>query len=119
MTPITLVPMTPAPPAPVAPLFDRWIAYLDAPQKTVDTYNRNLRQFAGWIAARGITEPKREDVLAYRTWLIGTGRKPTTVQSYMSAVKLFFAWTEAEGFIPTSRNTSRGRRLTRNTKRTR
>lgn len=111
MTPITLVPMTPTPLAPVAPLFDRWIAYLDAPQKTVDTYNRNLRQFAGWIAARGITEPKREDVLAYRTWLIGTGRKPTTVQSYMSAVKLFFAWTEAEGLYPNVAEHVKGQKI--------
>ncbi len=113
MTPISLVPMSPAPVSPVSvsPLFDRWIAYLDAPQKTVDTYNRNLRQFAGWIAARGITQPKREDVISYRTWLIGTGHKPTTVQSYMSAVKLFFAWTEAEGLYPNVAERVKGQKL--------
>ena len=113
MTPITLVPITPAPVAqvPIAPLFDRWIAWLDAPQKTVDTYNRNLRQFAGWIEARGITEPKREDVIAYRTWLIGTGRKPNTVQGYMTAVKLFFAWTQAEGFYPNVAERVKGAKL--------
>ena len=113
MTPISLVPLSPAPlaPAPVAPLFDRWIAYLDAPQKTVETYNRSLRQFAGWIAARGITEPKREDVVAYRTWLLASGRKPATVQAYMSAVKLFFAWTEAENLYPNVAEHVKGAKL--------
>lgn len=110
---ITLVPSAPLASVVVAPLFDRWIAYLDAPQKTVDTYNRNLRQFAGWIATRSISAPTREDVIAYRTWLLATGRKPATIQAYMSAVKLFFAWTEAEGLYPNVAEHIKGAKLDR------
>lgn len=113
MSAITLVPASPATLSPVtiAPLFDRWIAFLDAPQKTVDTYNRNLKQFANWIADRGITEPKREDIINYRTWLVGTGHKPNTIQAYMTVVKLFFTWTQTEGLYPNVAEHIKGAKL--------
>jgi integrase/recombinase XerC len=77
----------------------RFIAYLDAKPKTIQTYARALRQLFRYFAARGITRPRREDLLAFRDWL-QAGHKPATIQSYISAARLFFQWTEQEGLYP-------------------
>lgn len=80
-------------------LFARWIAYLDASPKTVQTYTRSIKRFMDYLTEHGITRPEREDVISYREYL-KADHKPTTVQAYMAAVKLFFAWTEQEGIYP-------------------
>ena len=80
-------------------MFDNWISYIDASEKTVDTYTKNIRQFALYTAQHGITQPQRNDILEYREYLKGK-YKPTTVQAYITAVKLFFKWTEQENLYP-------------------
>ena len=81
-------------------LFSRWIAFIDASPKTAETYTRNLRQFITYLQENGISQPTREDVIAYREGLKAQGKKPTTIQSYLAPVKLFFAWTQTEGLYP-------------------
>ena len=87
-------------PVSVAPLFDRWLRFVDAADKTEETYTRNIRQFARYLTEMGETRPTRETVLAYRDALAAAGKKPATIQGYMTAVKLFFQWTETEGLYP-------------------
>lgn len=82
-----------------ADLFQRFIDFLDASPKTVATYTRDVRQFAKWLSFNGIKNPQRDDVLAYRDWL-KQDHKPTTVQNYIVAVRLFFQWAAAEGLYP-------------------
>lgn len=86
----------PAPTGITADLFNRWISYIDAKPKTVETYTRSIRHFVSFLADRGITAPTRADVIAYRDEL-KTGHKPATVQGYLAAVKTFFSWTAQEG----------------------
>ena len=78
-------------------LFSRWLAYLDCKPKTLETYTRNLRQFASWLQENEITAPTRSDVLAFRDALEGAGKSASTIQGYITTVKLFFAWTAQEG----------------------
>ena len=80
-------------------LFYRWIDYLDATLKTVETYTRAIRQFNHYLQAHNISQPKREDILAYKEEL-SKDRKATTVNAYLMAVKQFFKWTDLEGFYP-------------------
>lgn len=87
------------PPQLTGELFRRWLGYLDASPKTLETYTRALRQFFRYLDAQGVTRPTRETVLAYREHL-RQGRKPATVQNYLAAVRLFFQWTEQEGLYP-------------------
>lgn len=77
----------------------RWTSYLQASPKTKETYNKAIRQFLIYLSNNGISQPQREDVIAYKAYLL-IGHKPTTVQSYLAAVKLFFQWTAQEGFYP-------------------
>ena len=81
-------------------LFNSFIDYLDTTEKTVRTYKTSLGQFFKYLAAENINKPTREDVIAYRESLKETGHKPTTVQSYITAVKLFFTWTSLNGLYP-------------------
>lgn len=82
-----------------ADMFDRWTAFIDGSQKTIDTYTRAVRQFAFFLQANGIRQPQRQDVMAFRD-CIAKDHKPTTVQSYLMAVKQFFKWTAQEGLYP-------------------
>lgn len=93
-----------------AELFTRWASYIDASQKTVETYSRAIRQFFVYTSENGIRQPQREDIVAYRDYL-KLDHKPTTVQSYLAAVKLFFQWTEREGLYPNVADRVKGAKL--------
>lgn len=80
-------------------LFSRWIAFVDAKPKTVETYTRAIKQFMYYLTDNGIKNPQREDIIAYRDSL-KKNHKPNTVQGYLMAVKQFFRWTEQEGIYP-------------------
>ena len=80
-------------------LIDRWIAYIDGAQRTRETYTRNIQRFADWLKQNGITQPDRATIIQYRDEL-EQNHKPTTVHSYLVAVKLFFSWTELENLYP-------------------
>lgn len=80
-------------------LLMNWAQFVDASPKTVETYTKAIKRFAEYTAERGITQPQRADILSYRDFL-RENYKPSTVQGYMAAVKLFFTWTETEGTYP-------------------
>lgn len=80
-----------------ADLFTKWAKYIDAAPKTIETYKKSIKQFANYLQDNGIKQPTREDVIAYRDGLMET-HKPSTVQGYLIAVRLFFQWAELEGF---------------------
>ena len=62
-----------------AELFSRWTSFIDASPKTIDTYSKNIKRFFVYLAENGITQPQREDIVAYRDYL-KEDHKPTTVQ---------------------------------------
>ena len=51
-------------------LFAAYIAFIDRSEKTAQTYTKNLRQFAAYLHYRGIEAPTREDIIAYRDYLL-------------------------------------------------
>jgi len=77
----------------------RFIAYLDAKPRTIETYSKALRPFFTWLAERDITQPQRADIIAYRDSLSAT-LKPSSVRTYLTTVKLFFKWAVLEGLYP-------------------
>ena len=94
-------------------LYSRFTAYIDAKPKTVATYTRAIRQFASFLSLRGINQPRREDILAFRDELQATGHKPTTVQNYITATRLFFQWTAQEGIYPNIAEHIKGAKLSK------
>jgi putative integrase len=97
-------------------IYDRFIDYLDASPKTVETYKKALRQFFNYLALHGIRQPQREDVLAFRDDLKTSGLKPTTVQNYITATRIFFKWTEQERLYPNIAEHVKGAKLDKNHK---
>lgn len=77
-------------------LFIRFINYIDVKPKSVETYTKAIRQFNAYLLDQNITRPTRQDIINFRESLVNT-HKPTTVQLYLTAVKLFFKWLEQEG----------------------
>ena len=96
-------------------LYTRFTAYIDASEKTVQTYARAIRQYAKWASENGISQPTREDILRYRDEL-KESHKPTTVQNYITALRLFFQWTEQEQLYPNIANHIIGAKLDRSHK---
>ena len=99
-----------------AELFDRFINYLDASPKTIDTYTKALRQLFAYFSLNGIRQPQREDIVAFREELKASGHKPTTIQNYITAAKLFFSWTAQEGLYPNVAEHLKGAKLNRDHK---
>lgn len=96
-----------------AELFNRFIAYLDTTPKTIETYTKALRQLFSYFSLNGIRKPQREDIIAFREELKASGHKPTTIQNYITATKLFFSWTAQEGYYPNIADHLKGAKLDR------
>lgn len=98
-------------------LFIRFAKYIDAKQKSIETYRRALRQMFRYFQAQGITHPQREDILSFREHLQQSGHKPATVQGYICAARLFFQWTERENFYPNIAQHIKGAKIDKEHKR--
>lgn len=96
-----------------ADLYTRFVAFIDAKPKTVETYTKALKQLFAFFARNGINNPTREDIISYREELKATGHKPTTVQNYITATRLFFQWTEQERLYPNIAAHVKGAKLDR------
>jgi integrase/recombinase XerC len=84
-------------------LTQRFIKYIDAKQKTIETYGRAIRQLLRYLSENNITQPQREDIINYRNYLSRNEfaeHRPTTVQNYIMAARQFFKWLESEGLYP-------------------
>ena len=74
---------------------NRFFGFLDVAPKTADTYRKALKQFFSFLNSRGINHPKREDIITFKKDLDANGKKPATISLYLSAVRRFFSWCEA------------------------
>lgn len=106
-------------------LFSSFVEWIDRGEQTTKTYLNHLRQFFAWTRYREIIEPIREDIAAFRDWLLGeheaiqydresgwkyrrddAGRvilltcTPNTAAQYLRSVKQFFKWTGTAGLYP-------------------
>lgn len=88
-----------APPIITEDLFKRFIAFIDAKPRTIETYTRAIRQLFNYFSFKGIRQPQRADIIAFRDEL-KKDHKATTVQNYITATRLFFQWTAQEGLYP-------------------
>lgn len=74
---------------------DKFLNFIDVSPKTVETYKVALKQFVAYIYNNNIYDITREDVISYREYL-KESHKPTTVNSYMIAVRNLYSWLEYE-----------------------
>ena len=93
----------------------RFIAYLDAKPRTIEAYSKALKPFFAYLSANGITQPTRENIIAYRDSLKAT-YKATTVQAYIVPVRLFFQWAQQEGLYPNVAEHVKGAKISKDHK---
>lgn len=98
-----------------AGLYSHFIEYLDASEKTIQTYTRALKQFFTFLQRQGITAPTVDTIRAYKKELAASV-KPATVQAYIFVVRKFFSWTETEGLYPNVAGQIKGAKIDREPK---
>ncbi len=79
-------------------MINSFIGFLDVSALTVKAYRAGISQLLAYLSNEGIRQPKRENIIDFKNYLIHCGKKPATVALYLSAVRRFFNWCEAEGF---------------------
>lgn len=94
----------------LAAAYRNYTTFLDATPRTVQTYTGNIKQFIKWAHQNSIQNPTRQDILTYRDEL-RERCKPSTVQNYITALRLFFQWTAQAGIYPNIADHVKGAKL--------
>lgn len=98
-------------------LYSRFISFIDAPStRTVESYEKAVKRFYLWTVVKGVREPNRSHLIAYRDELKEL-YKPSTVNAYMTPVRLFFKWTAQEGIYPNVADNLKGAKASKQNKR--
>ena len=65
-------------------------------------YQRTLKQYFSWIEAKGysLAEVARPQILEYKEDLLASGKSSLTVGSYITSVRRFYEWAEANKIYP-------------------
>lgn len=116
-TPTALIPsvaadLVGAAPARLEELLDAFISSQDVRQNSKSLYRRTLRLFFRWAGRKGyeLRDVARAHVIAYKEELLAAGLSTLSVGSYITSVRRFFEWTEANRYMP---NVARGIRSPR------
>lgn len=99
-----------------ADLLGSFTSFIDARPRTVETYQKAIRQFFKYMADNDIRKPSRDNVLNYRELLRTSGYKPGTITTYIISLRQFFKWTEAEGIYPDISSNVKGAKIERSHK---
>ena len=83
-------------------LVDSFIEAQDIKQNSKDLYRRTLKQYFAWVDEKGylLSEIARTQLLEYKEDLLSSGLSSLTVSSYITSVRRFYEWTEANKFYP-------------------
>lgn len=94
-------------------MIDRFCAAHDARDSSRSGYKRALRQFRKWIVDEGIRSPTAEDILSFKRRLEADGKTAKTINTYLTSVRLFFAWAESMRLCPNIAKSVKGIRIYR------
>lgn len=91
-------------------VFSAFETSIDGTDATRRTYTRALRRYAAYLEGVGIgpLEATRETVVGFKRSL--SGKAPSTVNAYLTAVRSLYAWLEAERIYPNVAATVKGER---------
>lgn len=83
-------------------LVDRFIASQDVKESSKLLYRRTLKQYFNWVDKKSylLSEIARPQLLEYKEELLNSNMSSLTVGSYITSVRRFYEWTEANKFYP-------------------
>ena len=83
-------------------LVDAFINAQDVKQSSKQLYRRTLKQYFNWIDKKdySLSEIARAQLLEYKEELLSSGMSSLTVGSYITSVRRFYEWAEANKYYP-------------------
>jgi len=83
-------------------LVDSFIASQDVKTSSKLLYRRTLKQFFNWVEIKGylLSEIARPQLLDYKDELLSSGKSSLTVGSYITSLRRFYEWAEANKYYP-------------------
>jgi integrase/recombinase XerC/integrase/recombinase XerD len=83
-------------------LVDSFIASQDVKLSSKLLYRRTLKQYFNWVTKKdySLSEIARPEILEYKDELLLSGMSSLTVGSYITSVRRFYEWTEANKYYP-------------------
>jgi integrase/recombinase XerC/integrase/recombinase XerD len=83
-------------------LVDAFINSQDVKLSSKNLYRRTLKQYFNWIDTTNylLNEIARPQLLEYKEYLLSSGMSSLTVGSYITSVRRFYEWTEANKYYP-------------------
>jgi integrase/recombinase XerD len=83
-------------------LVDRFIEAQDVKLNSKLLYRRTLKQYFNWVTKKSylLSEIARPQLLEYKEELLSSGMSSLTVGSYITSVRRFYEWTEANKYYP-------------------
>ncbi len=83
-------------------LVDRFIASQDVKESSKLLYRRTLKQYFNWVEDKGylLSKIARPQLLEYKQDLLSSDKSSLTVGSYITSVRRFYEWTEANKYYP-------------------
>lgn len=81
------------------PVIEAYLKSLDVKPRSKETYAKGVRYFFNYLDREGITQPTRADIIAYKESL-QESHSTCTAASYLTAVRSFFSYLNAEAGYP-------------------
>jgi integrase/recombinase XerC/integrase/recombinase XerD len=83
-------------------LVDSFIQAQDVKLSSKELYRRTLKQYFNWIERKNylLSEIARPQLLEYKDELLNSGMSSLTVGSYITSVRRFYEWAEANKYYP-------------------
>jgi len=78
----------------VSSLISSFLAAQDIKEISKKAYQKGLEKFINWLLTEEVTQPDRQTILKFKSHLIDSELSANTVNSYLVAVKRFFAYLE-------------------------
>jgi integrase/recombinase XerC/integrase/recombinase XerD len=79
-----------------------FINSLDVKDSSKELYRRTLKQYFNWITKKDylLSEIARPEIIEFKEDLLSSGMSSLTVGSYITSVRRFYEWTEANKYYP-------------------
>ena len=94
--------LTKANPVGIKELVDSFINAQDVKDSSKKLYRRTLKQYFNWVEGKSylLSEIARPQIIEYKADLLSSGMSSLTVGSYITSVRRFYEWTEANKYYP-------------------
>jgi integrase/recombinase XerD len=94
--------VSPRAPQNLQELVDSFIQAQDVKPSSRSLYRRTLKQYLNWVENKGyqLSAITRVELLEYKEGLLASQMSSLTVGSYITSVRRFYEWTEANKYYP-------------------